>query len=156
MDDIGYYVNLAVALFAAVGMIAQLAPPPLLEWVDKGARVVCFFALALPIVTALGSLSEIGLPDFDSASTVVGGYADVSREAFSEGVRLAVAERLGAEDSSVQVEIERLSTESMRALDITVTLSGGAALSDTRELRAWLEESFLAEGGICKVVIMLE
>ena len=156
MADIGYYVNLAIALFATVGVIAQLAPPSFEEWVRRGARVVCFFALAIPIVSALGSLSEIKLPDFDAQSTVTGGYADVSREAFSEGVRLAISDRLGTEESSVQVEIEEFSLESMRALDMTVTLYGAAALFDTRALREWLEESFLSEDGICKVVIMLD
>ncbi len=157
MAEIKEYIILAVCLCTLIGIISLILHSGLTKESNMALGAICLFALLSPAVGLIGAVPE--MPDIDDIYIPVGlpgGYVEVSEMAFCEGICIAVADRLGCEPADAFVRTEGFSFENMRAECITVTLSGEAALADTRSLKPWLTDEFLTDGGICKVVIKLD
>lgn len=157
MGDIASYLSLAISLAVGVGIIASLASEEFSEQVGGAARLICTAVLIVPIISAVTSAPELLIPELEPpASELAWGYGEVSREAFCDGISLAVADRIDARAELVCVFADGFIFEEMRAEELTVTLTDVAALSDVRGLSQWLEENFVTDGGVCKVVIAIE
>ena len=154
MELLSQYMMLALSLSALLGLIGALAHPSLSREAEMGIGALCLAALASPILSALPSLSDIPLSGGE-IPVLSGGISEVGEEAFGEGVRAYLCSELSLAEGEVGVGVSGLDVASMRASEITVTLSGRAALADGKRIRSMLD-SLLSEGGKCKVVIKLE
>ncbi len=150
------YLILAVALAVVMGVLGALSHPDFAAEARSALGVISLFALMAPLIPLVSSGVE--LPSFDDFTVPEygDGYTEVAADAYEEGLRCAIAERLSISEEAVSVSLTDIDIASMRAREISVTLGGEAALSDTRSMREWIKESFLLEGGICEVVINFE
>lgn len=156
MGEIGSYILPLVSISAVMGVMSAVSTDGFSEETAHASRLIAAFviiSLALPI---LSDLELPAPPKLGGGSTPAGGYVEVSRDAFEDGVAVAVAERIGVSERSVSVKADGFVFESMRAERLTVTLSRDAVLADVRGLSAWLSENFLSDGGRCEVVMDFE
>ena len=124
---------------------------------ERAARaamgVVLLCAVALPPIKAVLAFSdidvsavfdELGEGENDSA------LSEIAKDSFAEGTKKLILDEFSLADNEVKVHIFGLDAASMRAQRIVVVLSGRAALSDLRGIKALVEESEL---GNCEVKI---
>ena len=120
------------ALFALILLITVASPIP--ELLRSAGE-------ELSSITSVGntSLSETPL-------------SAVAEEAFCRGVLLSLCDKFSFYEKEIEVSVTDFDSTEMTAGVITVTLSGGAALSDVTAVRSFVSESF---GGRCHVEISL-
>lgn len=120
------------ALFALVLLITVASPiPELLQSVGD----------------ELSSITDTG--DITLSDTPLSAVAE---EAFCRGVLLSLCDKFSFSEDETEVSVTDFDSADMTAAVITVTLSGGAALSDLTAVRSFISESF---GGRCRVEISL-
>lgn len=154
MAELGEYVFFALALSGVLGLIGSLSHAALHREAYLALGALCLFALALPVARALPEL--LSLPSFDGSDITAvgeGGYLATSEDAFAEGVARYVVGEYSLNADEVSVELSGFDFESMRAEEITVTLTGRAVYADLIGIRESVESELVAEGGECKVVI---
>lgn len=110
------------------------------------------------LIVPLTSLGE-GVKDFIQGTdnipegSVGNGYFEVAEEAFCQGIAEAVSKKFGVKSEHISVRSEGFLAEEMRAERITVLLTGSAVISDITSIRKFIEESFVSDGGVCRVEI---
>ena len=120
-------------------------------------KIACQLVLLLAVSAPIGGLISniagggIRLPDF-SVGDDVGAYEEIARDAFADGVSLAIQSEYGLSEEEVYVGCDGFDFETMKAERIYVTLMGRGALSDHKAIKKYVEQSF---GGVCVVEIEL-
>ena len=120
-------------------------------------------ALGVILLAALsGLLADVALELKDITSLDALEYEDVEWAEFAEqsmsgalerGVRLAVAEKFSFSEDDIRVECRGFNLETVSAERISITLYGGAAISDIRAVREYVEGEGL---GDCEVKVVFE
>lgn len=158
MGEMGDYILMSLMLSGALGIIGAISHPVLFDESRSAIGVLCLFALAAPLASlapAIGDLSAL-LPDTDGHISSVGGYSEVSAEAFSEGIAEYISEEFSIDPDLILVDVSGFDFGEMRAERVTVALSGAATLADARGIRLSTEELFIKDNGECEVVICFE
>ena len=115
--------------------------------------VLMFAAIAAPLVSLVRNF-DLGeeLPD-----TLPGEYgelyAEVAEEAFCDGLLREVSLRFGIPTGAAELSIYGFDFEKMSAERVKITLSGSAAIADTRAIKEYIEGFGIGE---CEVRIRLE
>lgn len=150
MNDLGAYISGVVGVCAVISLAGFVSYRGELDRAVKGALAVIMLAV---IVLPLRGLSSHVLPDFSADGFLPEGdaeYETVGREAFEEGIRLAIAEKFGIDKEDITVTAVGYDFSSMRAQRIRVLLSGSAVTADARLIRSYITEQGLGE---CEVEI---
>ena len=150
MNGLGEYICGVVGVCAVISLAGFVSYRGELDRAVKGALAVIMLAA---IVLPLRGLSLEGLPDFSEDGFLPEGgaeYEKVGREAFEEGIRLAIAEKFHIDEENIAVTAVGYDFSSMRAERIRVLLSGGAVTADARQIRSYITEQGLGE---CEVEI---
>lgn len=137
-------------LSAAVGLCVFLSHDALRGAVCSALGVIMVLALVLPLVRAVRDIASSGitLPDRSADSD---GFAELTREAFEEGVAIAIRNEYGLPLTADGVSARGFSATDMLADGITVVLPAGSEWTDYREMRDFVAENF-TRGGFCEVI----
>ena len=115
--------------------------------------VLRFATVAAPLVTAV---REIKLPS-DIPDAVFGDYgelyAEVAEEAFRDGLLRDVCSRFGISTGAAELSLYGFDFEKMTAERVKITLSGSAAIADTRAIKEYIVGLGISE---CEVKITFE
>lgn len=153
MYDLSYYIVLSVLTALAVAVCEKLVHSSLLGASKFALGIVFTTVLVLSSYSLIRNLSELDfsfeLPEY----TEGGELEEITAEAFGEGIGAAIAEKYGLMASDVSVFVGGFVLSDMKAGNIRVVLSRSSASSDTRGIREYVKENFLADGGRCEVVI---
>lgn len=141
-----------VTMVVLAGSIGNYLCHDKMKGVTKIAcRLLLILAALTPVIGLVKNFASGGitLPDI-SPGEDAGIYEDVARDAFDEGIRLAIQSEWGIEKENIYVGTDGFDFENMRAERIYVTLMGKAALADNKAIKQYVEENF---GGVCVVQI---
>ncbi len=145
----------AIAIFAVClisGVLGLLSH----KTFSSAQRFVFGVIILYVILTPLSDLAKNFDPDslsgiFDSSvQTPDYSYESVAEDAFAEGIVKAVAEEFSLDRENIRIDIDGFDFENMCAKKIRIILSGGAALSDYREIESYINKINIGE---CKVEI---
>ncbi len=137
----------AVGLVAAVGTgIAHTGVKKAVR-ASIGILVLCVFLTPLSscISDFLSTLPLGSAPDTGDTE----GFKEITEEAFSLGVERALALQFSLSENSIDVTLVGFDPYAMRAERAHVTLTD--VREDYREIREYVCENFLTQGGICEV-----
>lgn len=115
---------------------------------DKALRATLGIVLLSAILSAVLSIPE---PDFfvDSLPDHGAEYVDTAEgvllSAFERGVSLSVADRFGLSADDIEARAVGFCEEELKAELIELTLSGKAALADTKKICEYVESSGLGK-----------
>ncbi len=142
----------------AVGVISAVSLSVSHESMRGATRtalgVIMLLAVASPVAAVVGNITseDVRLPEIGDISAE-GGYEAVSREAFLEGIALAVSEEFGIDSESVAVDCHGFDFDTMRAEWVYVNLGREIGV-DFRAVEEYVSTNF-TEGGGCRVEFVL-
>ena len=113
--------------------------------------VLMLYAVTMPAIELVDGWSADVLPLLPEVSESESEeLVALAREAFEEGIRMHICERLSLEEDCVSVRAVDFDLSQMRARSVNVLLSGRGALCDYRSLEKYLDGLGLGE---CRVEI---
>ena len=142
-----------LGLFSVCAVCAVCA---MLSYKKGGAEklalgVLMLYAVAMPAVELIdGWNGELSLNIPESSEMESEELAAVAREAFEDGIRKHICERLSLGEECVSVRAVDFDLSQMRAGNVSVLLSGKGALCDYKSLEKYLNGLGLGE---CRVEI---
>ena len=99
--------------------------------------VLLLWSVAAPLSTV--AEEDMTLPDVPTAGDTAA-FETALSEAYGRGVRRALCETFSLEEGEVTVLLVDFCVEDMAATEVSVMLSGRAALADRHRMEAYLEE----------------
>ena len=113
--------------------------------------IILLYVVLSPIADVIG---EIDAEDFSiekyEASFNESGYSEVGEAALCEGIGKAIADEFSLREEDVSVFLRGFDFNEMRCESVEILLSGGAALSDSRAVKSFVEKMGV---GKCEVEI---
>ena len=155
MEALNDYFAFMMLLCLAVGLVGAILHDAARDVSLLAIGFISLSALASPIVSLASRLDAIPLPE-DSASLPSGGLSDAVEESYKDGIESFISSGWSVSREDVEVRIDGFSAVDARVGELSVALTGRAALIDTRSLRDRLTREFLLPEGKCRVVIGLE
>lgn len=150
--ELSEYLIYAVILSAVTGIIGAVSHTALENECASAIGVIVLALLAAPIVGGLSSGDLGGFPEYVEVGAT-GGYAEVGEEAFISGVEGYLCAEYSLAPEEVELALSGYSFSEARAAEMTVRLSGMSVFADARGMKAEIEELFLLDNGVCRVVM---
>lgn len=142
-------------LCLAVGLAGALLHDAARDISILAIGVISLSALISPIVSLGSMLDAVPFPD-ESLALPSDGLSEVIEESYADGIESFVSSTWSVSRDEVCARIGGFSTLDARVNELTVTLTGRAALIDTRSVRDRLAKEFLLPDGKCRVVIRFD
>ena len=145
MGEVCVYVTVSVASVALASFFTYDGESRKASRLALG--IILLASLVSPIASAVRGLASIDFSD-------TGAYVESSavektlEEAFCEGVAVCIAEEFSLKGDTVRVKARAFNSETMRADELTVTLSGSSATKDLKAV-----ESFVNGLGLGKCIL---
>ena len=145
MGEVCVYVTVSVASVALASFFTYDGESRKASRLALG--IILLASLVSPIASAVRGLASIDFSD-------TGAYVESSavektlEEAFCEGVAVCIAEEFSLKADTVSVKAHAFNSETMRADELTVTLSGSSATKDLKAV-----ENFVNGLGLGKCIL---
>lgn len=147
----GYFfaVFAASAVLGVLGMITYKENSS----VEKAAiAIIILYTVAAPIADTVSRGKNELFEEFrlESIDVTDGGYIQVAKDAFEEGIQRAVADRYSIKKENVSVRAVDFDFSEMKAGKIRILLTGLGVISDTRGIEKYVSSLGVGE---CEVDI---
>ena len=144
------YIFGCILISLIAGIALRLCHLSLREPTKIAVGIATLLFVSSPFLYLLDGAFRIELPSLEFSEVWgEGRFDEVGKEAYVRGVKLALAEKYGADTDSFAVTVDGFDTETLSAERLTVTLTGKAALLDYRAVCEYLENSLKI--GECRV-----
>ena len=125
-------------LSLAFGIAVTLSPERYKKVITATLGVLLAASLLSPLSSLFGAIESIAPPEISDGEEE-GDYIKVAKSAFEKGVRSFISSEFSVSEDCVEVEAVGFDFSSLRAEKILVTLTGRAALADTKKIKSRLE-----------------